>query len=66
MSLTLVCGNAVHSASTLLLSVEATEQFRFAGLKNYGWLQKVTDILAASNGQMKQRDKDGEERQKGK
>jgi hypothetical protein len=39
-SLTSVGGKAVHSASTWLLSVEATEQFRFVGLMNYGWLQK--------------------------
>jgi hypothetical protein len=44
---------------------EATEQFRFVGLTIYGWLQE-SDILAASNGQLKQRDKDGGLRQKEK
>jgi len=39
-SLTSVGGKAVHSVSTRLLPVEATEQFRFVGMMNYGWLQE--------------------------
>lgn len=39
-SLTSICGNAVHSALIWLLAALDTEQFRFAGLMNCGWLQQ--------------------------